>query len=118
MLAVAAVKQLLQGLSDHLIMVEATPEELLEFLIDSARYGDTEDVVLAIKDKVQVDGQDSAGRTGVCRLCSLPQHLVCSADTLRTLLSNSLTCVCLQHCTWPVRMAMQTLSSSYWMQMQ
>lgn len=45
-------------------MVEATPEELLEFLIDSARYGDTEDVELAIKEKVQVDGQDAAGRTG------------------------------------------------------
>jgi hypothetical protein len=46
-------------------MVEATPEELLEFLIDSARYGDTEDVELAIREKVQIDGQDSAGRTGV-----------------------------------------------------
>lgn len=46
--------------------MEATPEELLEFLIDSARYGDTEDVELAIKEKVQVDGQDAAGRTGRC----------------------------------------------------
>lgn len=46
--------------------MEATPEELLEFLIDSARYGDTEDVELAIREKVQIDGQDSAGRTGVC----------------------------------------------------
>lgn len=49
-------------------MVEATPEELLEFLIDSARYGDTEDVELAIREEVQIDGQDSAGRTGVCAL--------------------------------------------------
>lgn len=45
-------------------MVEATAEELLEFLIDSARYGDTEDVALAIKEKVHVDGQDDVGRTG------------------------------------------------------
>lgn len=47
-------------------MVEASPEEVLDFLIDSARYGDTEDVVVAIKEyKAAVDGQDSAGRTGV-----------------------------------------------------
>lgn len=46
------------------MVVEATPEELLDFLIDSARYGDTEDVILAIKEGVQVDGQDSTGRTG------------------------------------------------------
>lgn len=48
------------------MVVEATPAELLEFLIDSARYGDTEDVVLAIKERVQVDGTDDAGRTGEC----------------------------------------------------
>jgi hypothetical protein len=45
----------------------ATAEELLEFLIDSARYGDTDDVKVAIQEKVAVDGQDSNGRTG--KLC-------------------------------------------------
>jgi hypothetical protein len=49
----------------------ATTEELLEFLIDSARYGDTDDVKVAIQEKVAVDGQDSNGRTG--KLCSEQQ---------------------------------------------
>jgi hypothetical protein len=45
--------------------MSASPEELLEFLIDSARYGDTDDVKVAIQENVAVDGQDSAGRTGM-----------------------------------------------------
>lgn len=45
----------------------ASPEELLEFLIDSARYGDAEDVAAALAEhRVQLDGMDSAGRTGAC----------------------------------------------------
>jgi hypothetical protein len=47
-------------------MATATPEEWLEFLIDSARYGDTDDVRTAIKEGVVVDGTDSSGRTGAC----------------------------------------------------
>lgn len=39
-------------------------DELIEFLIDSARYGDTEDVALAIKEGVNVDATDGSGRTG------------------------------------------------------
>lgn len=48
------------------VMAEAqpTPEELLEFYLDSARYGDTDDVKLALKEGVPVDGVDAAGRTG------------------------------------------------------
>lgn len=62
-------------------MASATAEELLEFLIDSARYGDTEDVKLAIQEKVAVDGQDSAGRTGAV-LGASPENklLICAAS--------------------------------------
>lgn len=45
-------------------MAAPSAEELLEFLIDSARYGDTEDVVAAIVQGVAVDGVDESGRTG------------------------------------------------------
>ena len=38
--------------------------ELIEFMIDSARYGDTEDVVLALKEQAPVNSQDEQGRTG------------------------------------------------------
>jgi hypothetical protein len=47
-------------------MAEAapTPADWLEFLIDSARYGDTEDVRTALKEGAEVDGTDDGGRTG------------------------------------------------------
>lgn len=38
--------------------------DLLEFLIDSARYGDTDDVKTALTQNAPVDGQDDSGRTG------------------------------------------------------
>jgi len=65
--------------SEHckMAMEEAppTPEELLEFLIDSARYGDTDDVRTALKEGVAVDGTDGSGRTGaaLCALLLLPR---------------------------------------------
>lgn len=59
----------------------AAQEDLLDFLIDSARYGDSEDVQTAIREGVAVDGQDAAGRTGAPRqagrlvaLCGLCVH--------------------------------------------
>jgi hypothetical protein len=42
----------------------ASAGELLEFLIESCRYGDIEDVKLAIQQQAAVNGQDNAGRTG------------------------------------------------------
>lgn len=60
------------------MMATATAEELLEFLIDSARYGDTDDVRIALQEKVAVDGQDSAGRTGVST--SMAQVTITAAD--------------------------------------
>jgi hypothetical protein len=47
-------------------MAECTIEE---FLIDSARYGDTEDVEMALKEGGKVDSTDEGGRTGARRLC-------------------------------------------------
>jgi hypothetical protein len=38
--------------------------ELVELLIDGARYGDAEDVHTAIEHKVNVNAQDEDGRTG------------------------------------------------------
>lgn len=43
--------------------------ESIEFLIDSARYGDASDVQIALDEyKVDVDATDEQKRTGVCRL--------------------------------------------------
>lgn len=44
----------------------STPEEWAEFLIDSARYGDLDDVNAALAEKVPVDVADDRGRTGTC----------------------------------------------------
>ena len=46
-------------------MATPTPQELVESLIDGARYGDMEDVEAAIAQGVAMDGADHAGRTGV-----------------------------------------------------
>lgn len=49
-------------------MTAPTADEWLEFLIDSARYGDTEDVKQALQEgQVPVDATDSGGRTGAMR---------------------------------------------------
>lgn len=48
-------------------MATPTAAEWLEFLIDSARYGDTDDVRTAIKEGVDVDGVDESQRTGARR---------------------------------------------------
>lgn len=45
-------------------MAPPTQEELLDFLIDSARYGDTDDVRKALELGAAVNGVDVAGRTG------------------------------------------------------
>eukprot|EP00879_Flechtneria_rotunda_P005063 GHRR01005340.1.p1 GENE.GHRR01005340.1~~GHRR01005340.1.p1 ORF type:complete len:228 (+),score=102.66 GHRR01005340.1:210-893(+) len=50
--------------------MDTAAEELLDFLIDSARYGDTEDVDVAIKQGVAVDGQDESGRTALHMACA------------------------------------------------
>ena len=50
-------------------MAAAAPAdpELLEALLDGARYGDAEDVKAALAQGVGVNAQDEGGRTGVCR---------------------------------------------------
>jgi len=40
-------------------------EELLDMLIDGARYGDLEDVENALSQGVDVNAQDEFGRTGM-----------------------------------------------------
>lgn len=45
-------------------MAPPTQEELLDFLIDSARYGDTDDVKKALEMGAAVNGVDVGGRTG------------------------------------------------------
>lgn len=42
----------------------ATQEELVELLIDGARYGDADDVQRALEGKVDVNAQDEWGKTG------------------------------------------------------
>jgi hypothetical protein len=44
-----------------------TPAQVLEFLIDSARYGDTDDVKMVLQPpySAPVNGTDEEGRTGV-----------------------------------------------------
>ncbi len=54
----------------------ATAEELAEFYIDSARYGDLDDVVAALKEGVPVDAVDGAGRTAL-HMASANGHLEC-----------------------------------------
>ena len=44
--------------------MEPSREELTEFLIDSARYGDTEDVQQALELKADVNARDEVGKTG------------------------------------------------------
>ena len=44
----------------------ADPVELLEFLLDGARYGDAADVKEALAQGAGVNAQDEGGRTGVC----------------------------------------------------
>lgn len=39
-------------------------DELVELLIDGARYGDGEDVQTAIDQGANINGQDDQGRTG------------------------------------------------------
>jgi hypothetical protein len=42
-----------------------TPAQVLEFLVDSARYGDTDDVRMALaRYSAPVNGTDEDGRTG------------------------------------------------------
>jgi hypothetical protein len=60
-------------------MASEEQQELIDFLIDSARYGDTDDVVAALKEGVGVDAVDDQGRTGLslhpaALLCTLAQH--------------------------------------------
>lgn len=43
-----------------------SPSELAELLLDGARYGDLDDVHLAIEQRVDVNAADDAGRTGAC----------------------------------------------------
>lgn len=42
-----------------------TEQDLIDFFIDSARYGDTEDVRVALKEGVKLDAVDEAGRTAL-----------------------------------------------------
>ena len=49
------------------VCLETTMEESpSDLLILGARYGDMEDVELALAQNVSVDSQDSGGRTGLC----------------------------------------------------
>ena len=43
---------------------QKTPDEHAELLIDGARYGDIEDIQLALDNRADVDSADSMGRTG------------------------------------------------------
>ena len=47
------------------VQPEGLDTELIELLIDGARYDDLEDVQQALNDKVDVNASDAAGRTGV-----------------------------------------------------
>lgn len=52
--------------------------ELVELLIDGARYGDEEDVHTALEHQVDVNAQDEQGRTGpgglVARAGAIAEH--------------------------------------------
>ena len=41
------------------------PNEHAELLIDGARYGDMEDIQMALDNRADVDSADSMGRTGL-----------------------------------------------------
>jgi len=43
-----------------------TYSELVELLIDGARFDDAEDVQTALDQGVDVNAQDEQGRTGIC----------------------------------------------------
>ena len=48
-------------------MVQAiTSPELVDLLIEGARYGDAEDVKLALDQGASIDCRDEQGRTGTC----------------------------------------------------
>jgi hypothetical protein len=42
-------------------------EELVDLLIDGARFGDADDVHKALEAKVDVNARDEWGKTGACR---------------------------------------------------
>jgi hypothetical protein len=44
--------------------MESSQEELVELLVDGARYGDMEDVKAALDQGVDANAADSMGRTG------------------------------------------------------
>ena len=44
---------------------QENPNEHAELLIDGARYGDIEDIHMALDDGADVDSADSMGRTGL-----------------------------------------------------
>ena len=43
---------------------QANPNEHAELLIDGARYGDMEDIQMALDNRADIDSADSMGRTG------------------------------------------------------
>lgn len=53
------------------------PQELVELLVDGARYGDVEDVDTALQHNVDINGKDEGGRTGASfsTRASCPSHL-------------------------------------------
>lgn len=72
----------------------ATQEELIELLIDGARFGDADDVQRALEGKVDVNAQDEWGKTGALmgmagrRRCRRRRH----ACRRQRLPSNQLFC--------------------------
>lgn len=82
----------------------ASQEELVELLIDGARYGDMEDVEAALSQSVPIDSKDAQGRTGMpgWSLCLLKviQHCTgCSEAGCRgaRTSSNAVACISLLH---------------------
>jgi hypothetical protein len=70
--------------------------ELVQLLLDGARYGDEEDIDSALRQHVGIDSTDEAGRTGVLNMiCCHPvpasglKHFVCLCSTSHGL------------CKWP-----------------
>ena len=46
----------------------AISDEIIEVLVDAARFGDMEDVHTALRHGVNVNSADTVGRTGTARL--------------------------------------------------
>ena len=96
--------------SRHTAATMASSEELLELLIDGARYGDADDVHKALEGKVDVNAADEWGKTGGDS--SSFEHgrgTVRQGDSVLTLLVLPTGAATpLQHCTWHLLTGMPT----------